>query len=186
MNTLQQYQLWIGLGFAILLVIFLIVAFFFAKTLTDDQRSILRFLSALCAGFAGALIAGEALFKMDSAIGAGTNLAISGTSGCALFFTIWFSFKKVAGFPDAVNYSVPDGWTFKQMVDYFAERDGAVPVYDGFKPEELNAPLRVWQVHTKSTSDAIRLLRSITTETDAIRKYDVKLEDSTYRLSIHN
>jgi uncharacterized membrane protein YfcA len=51
-------QLWIGFGFLTALVIFLIVSFFFAPKLTDDQRRTMKFLTALCAGVAGGFLSG--------------------------------------------------------------------------------------------------------------------------------
>src|SRR5580765_2307361 len=93
MNILQQYQLWVGFGLAVLLVIFLMVVFFKAPNMTSGQHAILRFFAALCAASAGALIAGEALFRMQGATG-GVKYLVSGTAGFALFFVVWFFFPK--------------------------------------------------------------------------------------------
>jgi hypothetical protein len=184
MSSLQTYQLWIGFGFALLLVIFFIVAFFKARELTDDQRSILKFLSALCAAFAGALITGDALFKMEGTIGQTQKFAITGAAGFALFFTVWFFFPKVARFPEGFNFSVPEGWTFQQAVDAFARQDNAVVNYTGFTPEELSAPLKAWQLPSKNIRKAISQLRSLTASPNQIRNYDVDHQDSTYLLRI--
>ena len=183
MSLLQQYQLWIGFAFAALLIGFFIFAFFKAKTLTPDQRTILRFLSALCAGFAGALITGDALFKMEGSTPS-TKYAISGTAGAALFFVVWLFFPKVTALPEGFNASIPHGWTFKDAVDAFAQQDGAVPNYNGFTDLELSASLKAWQLKTKNISDAMLLLRSITTQSNAIRKYEVKFENSVYHLNV--
>ena len=88
--NLLSHQLWIGFGFVVLLVAFLIFAFFVKENLTPDQRNILRFLTSLCAAFAGALITGDALFRLEGAVGKGTNVVISGVAGIALFFVVWF------------------------------------------------------------------------------------------------
>jgi hypothetical protein len=99
LSPLQQYQLWIGLGLLLLLLTFIIVAFF-KPVLTADQRSILRFLSALCGGFAGAFITGDALFKMTGKTST-SEYAISGAAGFALFFVTWMFFSKVRDrYPD--------------------------------------------------------------------------------------
>ncbi|HYR78166.1 MAG TPA: hypothetical protein VEM96_20305 [Pyrinomonadaceae bacterium] len=184
MTILQQYQLWIGLGFVIVLVTFSIVAFFKAKTLTPDQRAILKFLCALCAGFAGALISGDALVRIEGSVNAGTKYSVMGSIGFGLFFVVWFFFPKVVGFPPGFNFTLPLGWTFRQTVDTFANNDGAVPNYEGFDERELDAPLKAWHLKTTDTSDAIRKLRSITENPNAIRKYDVTFDDSTYNLKI--
>jgi hypothetical protein len=182
MNTLQQHQLWIGFGFVLFLIVFFMIAFFKAKTLTSDQRTILRLLGALCTGFAGALFTGDALFNMEGSFGAGPKFAIRGAAGAALFFVVWFFFPKAAGFPDAFNFSVPARWTFKQTVDELAKQDGAVPDYDGLTKAELSEPLRAWHLEAKDVGAAMRLLRSITATPNAIRSYEVKLENSVYYL----
>lgn len=180
MNTLQ----WVGLGFTAALVIFFIVAFFMAKTMTQDQRNIVRFLSALCAGFAGGLFIGDALFNMTGTLGSGAKYAISGAGGFALFFVIWFFFPKAAGYPDDGNMSIPPNWTFKQMVERLTQIDSTIAAYEGFKPEELDALLQPRQLNIKNVQAAIIKLRSLTIKPDAIRKYTVEHEDSTYRLNI--
>lgn len=182
MTALQQYQLWIGFFFALLLVVFFIVAFFKAKTLTADQRSILKFLAALCAGFAGALITGDALFRLQGNLGASTNVAVSGTAGAALFFTVWFFFPKVSGFPDAFHFSVPQGWTFRHTVLVLAQQEGAVPDYDGLTQDELDTVLTAGHLRTTDVTSAIRNLRSFATK--PIRAYDVIFEDAQYKLRL--
>jgi len=186
MSGFQAYQLWIGFGFALLLVIFLIVAFFKKGELTHAQWAILRFLSSLCAAFAGALITGDALFKLDGTMGPNTKYAISGTAGFALFFVVWFFFPKPPSkpqFKDGFHFSVPNGWTFRQVVEAIVQLDSAVAEYDGFKPEELNTALGARELHADTVKDAIGALRSIAPQ-DAIRKYSVDYSRPTYRLTI--
>ena len=183
MNILP-HQLWIGLGFSVLLVAFLIITFFTSKNLTPDQRTILKFLSSLCAAFAGGLITGDALFKMEGNFGAGPKFVISGAAGAALFFVVWFFFPKVAGFPEGFSISIPRGWTFKNAVDTLVEQDGAVCDFDGLTSEELAAVLTSRELKTKTVSEAIRLLRSITKVPNAVRNYEVKYENSVYYLVV--
>ncbi len=184
MSLLQQYQIWIGLGFVIVLVAFAIIAFFTAKNLTPDQRTILKFLCSLCAGFAGALISGDALLKLEGNVTAGTKYSVMGTVGFALFFAVWFFFPTVVGFPPAYNFTVPQGWPFKETVDSFAAEDGAVVDYQGFTATELQAPLKGRHIKTSDPSRAIARLRSVTESEGAIREYDVKFNDSTYTLKV--
>jgi hypothetical protein len=184
MTTIQQYQLWIGFFFALLLIAFFIVAFFKAKTLTDDQRSILRLLGALCACFAGALITGDALFKLQGNIGLGTNVVVSGTAGAALFFTVWFFFPKVAHFPDAFHFSVPEGWTFRHTVHVLAQQEGAVPDYDGLTDDELNTVLQAGQLKTTDVTSAILNVRAFAKK--PIRPYKVTFRDAQFKLRPKN
>ena len=86
-------HLWVAVLLLSILV-FLIVAFFTRPTLTDAQFTILRFLSALCAGCAAWFISGEVLFNMSGQMSGG-KYAISGTSGFALFLVVWFFFKII-------------------------------------------------------------------------------------------
>jgi hypothetical protein len=185
MSAIQQYQLWIGLAFATLLVAFLICAFFFAPRMSDDQRAILRFLSALCAGFAGALITGDALFRASGKSGT-FEYAVSGTAGCALFFAVWFSFSRVKGAPPGFSFSVPDGWTFQQVVDAIVNGEQAVVDFSGFKRAEMSALLKASSISVKTASDALHQLRLMTKTANAIRQYDVRVQDSVYRLTIRD
>ena len=183
MTILQTYQLWIGFGFVALLVIFLIVAFFGKDKIGSAQVQILRFLCSLCAGFAGALITGEALFKMNLTTGSNGTIAIQGAAGAALFFAVWFTFKLVVPPPDAYNVSIPDGWKFNDTVKTLVKRDGAVADFIGFTQEELEAPLRGQELHTKTLIDSLRALRLLSTATP-IREYQIEFQAPTYRLRI--
>ncbi len=183
MTALQQYQLWIGLGFAAALVIFLFVAFFTKERLSDDQRQILRFLCALCAGFSGALITGDALFKLDTGWGETSKLAVSGTAGAALLFTVWFTFKTAVPPPDAYNFSLPSGWTFEAAVKAMAQQDGAVAEFVGFTDEEKNTLLKAQTIKTSTLIKAIQSLRLISDGT-AIREYLVERDDHILRMTI--
>jgi hypothetical protein len=175
MSALQQYQIWIGLGFVAAVVLFLMVAFFFSRKLTEDQRIILQVLSALCAGFAAALITGDALFKLSGKTSA-FEYTVSGASGCALFFVVWFFFpkpKNPAPADDRFNLSIPEQWTFQHAVDAIVRSDQAVADYSVFTDEERNCRLKAWEISTATVSEALMRLRNITFESGAIRGYRV-------------
>jgi hypothetical protein len=87
-------QLWIGVGFTAALVGFLMITYFVKDRSSPTQYNTLRFLTALCGGFAGGFLAGEALFSLQKEMSSGAKLAISGTAGFALMFTIWFTYPK--------------------------------------------------------------------------------------------
>jgi hypothetical protein len=178
MTTLQ----WVAVALVLLFVVFLMITFYARERLTDDQRNIVRFFSALCAGFAGGLITGEALFKLNTQIGTGTTLAISGTAGFALAFTVWFTFKPAPP-PDAVKFSVPDGWTFRQAADALVANDNALIEWAGFKDEELDATLRPRQLQVKTIGDGLSALRHLTKSVH-IRPYNVSFEEPIYRVTI--
>ena len=177
-------QGWIGLGFVALLVIFFMVAFFM-KNLTPSQEQILRFLAALCAGFAGALLAGEALFSMNTQLQQGSSLAVRGTAGFALFFAVWYGFRQVAhglpSGPEALSFSVPPGWTFRGAVDALATNDNAVAKFVDFPETALNTVLRAREIHTGNVTEAILALRELA-EPGALPLYDVIFNVPTYQL----
>jgi hypothetical protein len=184
-NVLQENQLWIGVAFALILVCFLMYAF---KTpnMSTSQHNIVKFLSSLCAAFAGAAIAGTALLNFRRVVG-GTDLAISGTAGFALFFAVWFFFPKPTTnptYPDAFNFSLPESWTFQQTIDTIVSRDRAFITYVGFRAEELSATMKKWEISCQSPLDAIARLGALTVVPGAIRDYTVTLRDSTYTLAV--
>ena len=147
MNTQQ----WVGMGFAIALVIFAIVAFNRKGKLEAHQWQILRFLLALCAGFAGGLITGEALFKIVQKWGVQNEFAASGTAGFALFLTVWFTFRFVAGRPgDDFAFSLPEGWTFEAAASALARHDGSIVELSAFTPDEQNVQLNSAELRTGS------------------------------------
>ncbi len=174
--------LWIGFGFLMLLVIFLICSFFFAPKLTDDQRGTLKFLSALCAGFSGGFLTGGALFEAHKTAGT-TTFGISGTAGCALFLVVWFFYPRVFRLNDGFEFSIPAAWKFRDTVDGMTKSTGSVSEMLGFTTQELNAPIRSRTISAKSLSEAILQLRLITIEPDAICPYDVTQQASVYRLT---
>lgn len=173
--------LWIGFGFLLLLIIFLICSFFFTPRLTNDQRGTLKLLSALCAGFSGGFLTGGTLFEMHKTAGT-TTFGISGTAGCALFLTVWFFYPKVFKLDDGFEFSIPEGWTFRETVDGMAEAKDGTSDYPGFTPQELNAPVKSRRIASKSLRDAIAQVRSFTVTADAVRPYEVTQDGSVYRL----
>ncbi len=181
MTQLQELQLWIGLGFVAFLVLFLIVAFFKKADMTQGQQAILKFLCSLCAGFAGALITGDALFRFSSKIGDRTSIAASGTAGAALFFAVWYGFKT--WFPDAIRIRVPKGWKFKDVVDQLAQQERATAQYVGFTEEELDAPLEEAHLEAAKTLELIEAMRDLSKQT-TIRAYVVVLNPPSCRLTI--
>ncbi len=184
MTEQQSLQVWIGLGFVAFLVLFLVVAFFTKEKLSQDQRRILKFLMALCAGFGGALIAGEALLDFEYAIGKGGKLAISGTAGFALFFTVWLGFDRVIKqAEDAFHLSISENWTFEITADAIASHDKSIAEFIGFRKDELGATLKTRQLHAKSPSEALSNLGALSSSRK-IRKYEVVKEGAKYILKI--
>jgi hypothetical protein len=176
-------QLWIGFGFLTGLVIFLMLSFFLSPQLTNDQRATLKFLTALCAGLAGGFITGGSLFE-GSWTTPSSKIALSGTAGFALFFLVWMSYPKVFAIPDAVAFSIPAGWTFRDTADAVLANEKAVADYRGFTAAELSAGLKPNRLETKTTTEALMSLRLLTTVPGSVREYDVVASGSIYQLTV--
>lgn len=179
-------QYWVGFGFAVGFVGFLMLAFFKAPNLTSGQRLILRIMSSLCAGIAAYLISGEALLNLSRDVPGG-KLTISGTAGFALFFVIWLFFPKeptIPHYPDAYNTTIPEDWTFQDAAEDIVKSYSGTITYEGFTPQELNSKLKAWPLTGKTPSEALQKLRLLTVIPASIRDYDVKQQNSTYILKI--
>jgi len=172
-----------GVGFAAFLVIFLVIAFFWLKTINQGQWAILRFLCALCAGGAGAFLTGEAVFNLRGQLSPGTDFAVSGTAGVALFLVVWYGFEKFAPKPpDALTFAISAQWSFQQAADALAKLDQAVATFEGFRDDELSAVLDQRQLRVMSVPDALAALRSVARA--PIRPYSVSFTQPTYTLRI--
>jgi hypothetical protein len=162
--------LWIALAFAAVLVVFLMVV----ALIPDDPRhynrdNILRFFMSLCAGFAGGFFTGDALFRYNQSISGGGKLFVSGTAGCALFFTIWFTTRKRPPAqpppppppppPDVFKLSFGDGWTFERVVRTIVKAAKATLKFDGFFADQLAIKLPATDIAAPSARDAIDQLR---------------------------
>jgi predicted PurR-regulated permease PerM len=176
-------QLWIGFGFLALLVVFLIISFFLTPKLTNDQRATLKFLTALCAGFAGGFLTGSALFEMHMTKGA-TTFSISGAAGCALFFTVWFFYPKIFTLGPGFAFSIPANWSFKDSAEQIAQSQSAVVDWQGFKKEELDSPMQTRALSGRTAKDALLQLRLVTVNPSVVRPYDVEEDSSIFRLRI--
>jgi hypothetical protein len=176
-------QLWIGFGFLAALVGFLIASIFLVPTMTPDQRQGVKFLTALCGGFAGGFLTGSALFEMHKTSG-NTTYALSGTAGFALFFLIWIFYPTVFKLTNAFEYSIPKGWVFKEAADGMAAVIKYSNEYIGFSADELKAPMQAKKVTAKTVKDCMPILRLATVNTGAVRAYDVVEADGVFHLQI--
>jgi S1-C subfamily serine protease len=88
------------------------------------------------------------------------------------------------GLEDGFEFSIPAGWTFRDVVDTMTALTSGVSDYQGFTPEELSAPIRNRSIAAKSLKEAIVQLRLITDKTDAVRPYQVTRKGSMYLLTV--
>ncbi len=166
-----------GLGFSFVLILFLIFAFIWGRNLSHHQFTILKVLSALCAAIAAVLIAGEISVHKEGA------MTISASSGFALFVIVWFVFPKYQILlEDGFNMSIPAGKTFQEIVNIIIEQDNAFVEFRGFNNTELTSTLKSRQLQTKTINEALKNLRLITENQNAISEYSVIKEGSKYIL----
>lgn len=173
-------QLWIGLGFLAVLVVFLFISYFAPDRNTHNQSNTLRFLTALCAGFAGGFLSGDALFKLDTQMSDGLKLTISGTAGCALFFTIWLTRNKppqTPAPPDTFNFSILNGWTFEQTVRTIVKAVKGVVELKDFTPEQLSLILESTELKNTTAKEALEKLKHLNSN---IPNYTVSRTDNNF------
>lgn len=172
----MSMPVWIGLSFTGLLVIFLMITFFKKDTSSAAQNKTLRFLTALCAGFAGGFLSGEALFSLDTTMPYGVKLAISGTAGCALFFAVWFTYGGggKARLPNRIVLSIPEGWSFEQGVRGIVEDTRRIPHFEGFESETLALKLPATEIDASTVGEALQQLRY---QSNALPEYRIELDN---------
>jgi len=172
---------WVGVAFAIGLVGFLIAIFFLKSNLTQSQYNTLHFLTALCGGCAGWFIAGSALFKLDTTIGQNGKLTVSGASGAAFFFTVWFLYPKQVQPPppDGLSFSVVSGTTFEAMANIIGETGSKFIRFENFTAGQLNLTLNAREVKSTGIVDALTKLRYLNSE---LPDYTVAYKDDVYTL----
>jgi hypothetical protein len=173
--------LWIGFGFLAALVVFLIISFFIKDTSSPTQYNTLHFLTALCAGFAGGFLTGDALFKLDGTMANGIKVGLTGTAGFAAFFLIWLTYpKRTLPVPkNAFNVTIPNGWTFEAAVDRIVKAAQGVHEFKGFSKEQLAYTLEGREIKTPSAVEAIKRLRYLCKQ---LPEYDVVYSDDIFKI----
>jgi hypothetical protein len=175
--------LWIGLSFVSAIVVFLMITPFVYLNEQADKN--LRFLTALCAGFAGGFFTGNALFRYQQQLGNGTNIFLSGTAGFALFMLVWFTYaRKPATAPDplpngSVNLSIPEGWTFEQATRAITNTSRRTIHFDGFNQAQLATKLPAIDIEAPTIRDA---LEQLSYKSSAVPAYQVILDKGIYHI----
>jgi hypothetical protein len=180
MSPSEATHFWVGFGLAVFLVIFAIVVYFRQGKLEAHQWVAFWLLSSLCAGFAGGLMSGEALFKVVQNWGINNQFIVSGTAGAAFFFAVLFTFPKLIGRPpEDYAFSLPSGWTFKDAATAIAQQDQAEVDLSIFNQAELATQLQARELRTETAIRALISLQNLASP-GAIRKYTVSYSAPTY------
>jgi hypothetical protein len=179
-------QLWIGFGFGALFFVFLMVAFFAAKNLTQGQHLVLRIMTSLCAAMASGLVAGDASIQVSQSLPGG-RITGGFTAGIAVLIGVLLLFPR---FPKPVlsgrafNYSVPPNFTFQGVAEGLALNDNATARLEGFTKKELEAPIQPRALNADSPTDALRDIRLLTVKAGVVPNYDVRKVGSEYVLKV--
>jgi hypothetical protein len=174
---------WIGAFFVLLLIGFLFYAYLRPQKPGPGQRDIIRFICSLCAGFAGGLFVGSAMFKLDTTIGATTKFGVTGAAGFAFAFAVWYGYGRALRLPPGYIFRVPPGWKFRQAAEEMVKRDNGVIDFSGFTEAEANASLREAEVSKENLLGALEALGDLA-ESGKVRPYSVSQQNSHYTLSV--
>ena len=172
---------WVGAVFVALLIGFLFYAYRHPTAPGQGQTDIIRFICALCGGFGGGFFVGDALFRLDSAINAGTKLGVTGSAGFAFAFAVWYGYGKAIHLPDGYTFRVPSGWSFHDAAVAMVQQENAIIDFARFTDEELKAELRSAEISTKNLRQALQTLGSLAQR--SIRPYSVAYQSSRYVLT---
>jgi hypothetical protein len=181
--------LWIAFGFVAALVVVLVMALWFPLKDRKNGPGILRFLMALCAGFASAFFTGNALVN-GQITQPGFTFGFSGAAGFAAFIIVWYGYRIVESlFPNLKDGDEPaamditNNFTFQSAAQKIAESRGCGITFDGFSREELDAPLRPQPIESKTWNDLLLTLRGVT-QRQGVRPYAVEKVGSTFILKV--
>jgi hypothetical protein len=184
----QAQQFYSALGFGAAFFLFLAVAFFATSKLDAAKHLILKIMASLFGAIAAGLFTGAAMLTYEQNIPGG-KLTVSGVAGFVVFLLVWLRFPDLPPTgppPVALNlhFHVPEGWTFQQVLDTIAKVKNSTVDYGKLTSEELNAPLKEYEIHADTTEEGIKQLRNITKARGAVRDYNVSLKGSTYTIEV--
>ena len=178
-------QIWIGVGFAAAVVVFLMIAYF-GPAMDAGRHAIIRFLCALCAGCAGGFITGSALFEYAQSLPSGGKIAFTGAAGCALFGLVLLTFPKheIPVGDDELSVTFPAGTTFLDAAKIVAQKNASVAILEGFEDTEKKASI-TGTLNGKGKDRFAQILRRLgDLAATPIRPYKVTFEDNAYSLKI--
>jgi len=181
--------LWIGLSFVAALVAFLMVTFFVTMkqdTVSATAYNNLRFLTALCGGFAGGFLAGEALIRWEQQMPGGAKLLLSGTAGFAILFLVWLTYPTrpppapVTPLPNEyVKVSIPEKLSFEQAARVIVKPTQRTISFEGFDQSQLAIEMPTMEIEAPTFRDALEQLRYHSAK---LPKYRVLLDQGVYHV----
>ena len=144
-----------------LIVIFFMIAYFVKPASEEQSSKILRFLAAVCSGFAAGFWVGTALLNIEGMVG-GVKVTLSATAGFAMAIIVWLSWDRTIQ-PQKntkFNFSTDIESTFEDLVrSLVATKLGSVG-FENFSSDELASKIAPVKLSGGSLEDVLRLLPS--------------------------
>jgi hypothetical protein len=178
-------QIWIGVGFAAAVVLFLMLAYY-GPAMDAGRHAIIRFMCALCAGCAGGFITGSALFEYAQNFPNGGKIAFTGAAGCALFGLVLLTFPKhqIPVADDALSLTFPSGISFFDAAKLVAQKNASVAILEGFEDTEKKASV-TGTLSGQGKDRFIQILKRLgDLAATSIRPYTVTFDGNAYVLKI--
>jgi hypothetical protein len=164
------------------ILVFAMVAYFVPQR--DGGYPILRVLLSLLAGFAGWFISGLATFNLATKAGGYGQMAVSGSTGFALFFAVFYGMRKQEQRKpdDSITVVVDEKFTFADTARMIAGKGKNVR-YEGFSDEQVKTSLKPAELGPCSTLEALRRLGHLA-DVNKFPDYDVTYNDPIYVLKV--
>jgi hypothetical protein len=128
-------RVWIpALVFVSLLLVFVVAAYFWTPTMTQDQRNLIRFATAFLAGLSVHFLGGVALLEWGLPKSKAVRLSISATSGIAvlIFFYVYAPYWYTAGGVDSdyIEVGFAEDMPLERVVRVVAESRNVTITFD--------------------------------------------------------
>jgi hypothetical protein len=183
--NLQHLRMWIGVGFAIICLLFFFYAYKNPPTL-EGQYAILKVVAALLAGAAGGFIAGDIVTKIAGDLDQSVKLTVEAGGAIGLFVFAWVMFpspSKKTQPPAAFHITFDSNTTFADAAARIAKAGRASVTLVGFTPDEEATPLKFLDLRTRDVHKALEMLAGLV-PTGKVRSYVVRQDDSQFELTI--
>lgn len=174
-------QIWIGVGFAGAVVLFLMIAYFVPPK-SPNTSQILRALVAIMAGAAGAFLTGGITLQIDGEISSGLKLGLTAAGGIALFVFVWITWDRVAN-TTAFHVTFPIATKFAAAAGLIGQAAQMQVQLSGFNPAETSATVVGTDLKARDPVSALRQLRDHFPP-NSIRPYAVDAIAGGYQLKV--
>ncbi len=164
-------KLWIAFGFAVVTVIFFMIAYFAPPR--SGNAAILRFLFSFSAGIAAGLFTGSLAISITGELSTAAQWTVSGAGGLGLFVLVWLTYPKAVEHTPGIRMSFPTGTTFEMAASHVGQAARVAVVLGNFTPAEKGSALAQLDLDERTISKALEALSAMV-PVGAVRPYKVK------------